>query len=59
MFNSMMKGHNEKLSNLLGKSVNSSNQGFIGRNVSWISASWRCGIQFLEDNLKNDTLVTH
>ena len=53
MFNSMMKGYNEKLSNLLCLSVNRSNQGFIGRNVSWISASWRCGFQLLKDNSKN------
>ena len=53
MFNSMMKGHNQKLSNLLGISINSSNRGFIARNVSWISARWRCGFCFLQDNSRH------
>ena len=53
LYNSIRKGHNRKMLNLMRHSVNMNNMGIMGRNTEVISNEWHCGFEKLVDNTQS------
>jgi hypothetical protein len=50
MYNSILRGHNSMMLRVANLSVNSLTQGLLGRNVSYLSSKWLCGLRPLVNN---------
>ena len=50
MYNTIYKGANFKMLNLLQQSVNFRHMGIMGSNIMAISKRWRCGFEQLFNN---------